>query len=139
MATLTIEEGLVILVQGSAAMHALIADRVYHMRLPQTVTLPALTYVRVSTPRLHTHDTSGSAGTAHPRFQFDAWAVTYDSAKDITDALRGLLNGYRSTITSGANSVVVQGALVDDEMPEYDAETELYHTRSDYVIWCVEG
>lgn len=134
MTTITIEEGLKTYLTGYAGLTSLISTRVYPMRIPQGATIPCITYQRISTPRIKTHDTSGSSGTAYPRFQFDAWATTYASAKTITDQVRAALNGYKATIGT-TNSVVVYGALVDDERPEFDSETGLYRISSDYVIW----
>ena len=139
MATLTLEAGLVYKLTNTAGISNLISTRTYLARIPQGATLPCLTYQRISTPRLHAHDSSGSAGTAHPRFQFDAWATTYSSAKAITDALRAALNGFKGTITSGADSVVVQCALVEDEVPEPDLGAGLERIRSDYFIWHIEA
>jgi hypothetical protein len=139
MATLTIEAGLVYKLTTTAGLTALISTRVYLERIPQGATLPCLTYQRISTPRVLAHDTSGSAGTASPRFQFDAWATTYASAKSITDALRAALNGFRGTITSGADSVVVQAALVDAETSLPDLEAGLARVRSEFVIWHLEA
>ncbi len=139
MATLTLEAGLVYKLTNTTGITNLVSTRVYLERIPQGATLPCLTYQRISTPRLLAHDTSGSAGTAHPRFQFDAWATTYSSAKAITDALRAALNGFKGTITSGADSVVVQSSLVDAETSEPDLEAGLARIRSDYVIFHVEA
>jgi hypothetical protein len=139
MGTLTIEAGLVYKLTNTVGLTALISTRVYLERIPQGATLPCLTYQRISTPRVHTHDTSGSAGTAYPRFQFDAWATTYASAKAITDALRAALNGYKGTITSGADSVVVQASLVESETSQPDLEADLARISSEYVIWHLEA
>jgi hypothetical protein len=139
MATLTIEAGLVYKLTTTAGLTALISTRVYLERIPQGATLPCLTYQRISTPRVLAHDTSGSAGTASPRFQFDAWATTYASAKAITDALRAALSGFKGTITSGADTVVVQAALVDGETSQPDLEAGLARVRSEFVIWHLEA
>lgn len=139
MATLTIEEGLIYKLLNTAGVSSLVGTRVYGRVLPQSASLPCITITRISTPRLHSHDTSGSAGTANPRIQIDAHATTYKAAKQITDAVRAAMNGFRGTITNGADSVVVQAALVDNELPDYDGETEIYRSQSDYIIWHVEA
>lgn len=139
MATLAIEEGLVYKLANTAGITALVSTRVYNLRIPQGATLPCITITRISTPRLHTHDTSGSAGTAYPRIQIDAWGVTHSSVKAITNAVRAALEGYKGTITSGADTVTVQGALTDDETIEFDSETELYRSRTDWIVWHVEA
>lgn len=136
---ITIEEGLFAYLSTNAGLVALISTRVYPNKLPETVTLPALTYQRIDSPRVHTHDTSGATGTAYPRFQFDAWATTYASAKAITDALRAALNGYRGTMGTGGTAVTVQGALVQDESFDDFADAGMLRISSDYIIWHLEG
>lgn len=129
----TVDEGLIAYLQGFAGLVALISTRVYLMRIPQTATLPCLTVTRVSTPRELCHDTSGSTGAlAHPRFQFDAWATTYASAKAINDQVRAALNGHTGTTGTG---ITIRAALVADEVPSFDPETKLYRSRSDYHVW----
>ena len=70
-----------------------------------------------------------------PRFQFDAWGVTQKSVKAISDALRAVLHGKRGA-TGG---VTIRAALADNEAPEFDPESELYRSRSDYIIWIEEA
>jgi hypothetical protein len=135
---ITIEEGLTAFLSANAGLTTLIGGRVYLMRIPQGATLPCLTYQRISTPRVLTHDTSGSAGTAHPRFQFDAWGTTYTAVKGIADAARAALNGYTGTMGS-SNPVTVQAALIDDESPEFAPDVKLWRVRMDFIIWHLEG
>ena len=131
----TIEEGIKGRLTAFAGLVALISTRTFEGGIPQGETLPCVTFNRISTPRIHTHDTSGSTGLAHPRFQFDAWATTYASAKAITDQVRAALNGYKGTITVGASTVKIQAALVDDERVNHEPGTALKSLSSDYIIW----
>lgn len=129
----TVDEGLVEYLKGYAGLTALISTRVYLAPFPQGATLPLLTIQRIDTPRELTHDTAGATGTlAHPRFQFDAWALTYASAKGITDQVRAALNGH---VGSTGTGVTIRGALVQNERPDYDAETALWRVMSDYTVW----
>lgn len=127
-----IEEGLYSYLTTYAGLTALISTRVYAFRIPQGGTLPCLTFQRISTQRTHSHDTSGTGNDlARPRFQFDAWATTYASAKAINDQLRAALNGRKGT----TGTVEVLGALVEDEQPTFDPDANLYRCRSDYFVW----
>lgn len=127
-----LEEGIAAFLIADAAIGAVVADRIYPMMIPQGATIPCLTYQRISTPRITTHDSSGSTGDlAHPRFQFDAWAETQKSAKAISDVLRGVLHGK----TGAMGGVTIRAALADNEVPEYVPDIELYRSRSDYIIW----
>lgn len=136
--TITIEEGLVYHLKNTAGVSALVSTRVYGNRIPQGATLPCLTVTRISTPRVITHDTSGSAGTAHPRFQIDAWGELNGTVKSIADAVRAALNGFKGTM-GVTNTVTVQAAWIDDEKPDFDPETNLWRSQSDYVIWHEEA
>ena len=134
---ITIEEGLAAFLVANAAVNAIVSGRVYPNKLPQTVTLPALTYQRVDTPRVHSHDTSGAAGTAHPRIQFDCWAASYSGAKGLADALRGALNGYKGTMGT-VNPVTVQSALQEDERFDDFADAGIVRISCDFIIWHLE-
>src|SRR5512133_3018901 len=111
MTITTIDEGLIAYLSAYSGLTALISTRVYLMQVPQGATLPCLCVTRISTPRELTHDTSAATGTlARPRFQFDAWASTYASAKAITDQIRAALNGHTGTTGTG---ITIRAALVD--------------------------
>ena len=134
-----LEEGLHSYLSTYAGMVALIGDRVYPLRMPQNATLPCLTYQRISTPRISTHDTSGATGDlTNPRFQFDAWGSTYASVKAINDQVRAALNGKTGSIGTAPSNITIRSALADNENPEYDPDSELYRSRSDYIIWIEE-
>lgn len=139
MGTLKIEEGIASYLQAHAGLSALISTRVYINRIPQGATLPLVVFQRISTSRIITHDTSGLTDLASPKFQFDAWATTYASAKAITDQIRAALNGLITTVTIGADSVVIQAGIIDAERynPELE-EVGLERISSDYTVWHLE-
>jgi hypothetical protein len=129
----TLDEGLYTYLSTFAGLTALVSTRVYAFKLPQGATLPAVTFQRISTPRSLTHDTSGVGNDlARPRFQFDAWATTYSSAKAISDQIRAALNGKKGTIATG---VTINAAMVEDERPAFEPETNIYQISCDYFIW----
>ena len=134
----TLEESLYSYLKADAGLTALVSTRIYAMRVPQSVSFPCLTIQRISTARIHTHDTSGASNLSSPRFQFDAWAATYSSAKSITDALRAALNGKTGSIGTAPYALTIQSSLVVAETPELDPELDVFRSRSDYIIWYVE-
>lgn len=135
---ITIEEGLYHFLTNNAGLVALVGTRVYPNRLPQSGTLPALTYQRIDSPRIATHDTAGASGTARPRFQFDCWGATYATCKAVSDALRAALNGYRGTM-GAADPVTVQSALIQDETYDDFEDAGMGRMATDYIIWHLEG
>lgn len=133
-----LEEGIGSYLEGFAGLKALIGDpaRVYQLRIPQGATIPCVTYQRISTPRISTHDSAGATGDLiSPRFQFDAWGNTLAEVKAITDQIRAALNGKTGSIGTDPDDITIRAALAEAESVEYDPGSELYRSRSDYIIW----
>lgn len=66
--------------------------RVYRYRLPQKVTLPALTYQRISTVRTYNHD--GDDGLPTVRWQVDCWARDPDVVDTLAEGVTATFTGY---------------------------------------------
>ena len=133
MTIISIEEGIFSRLSTYTSLATLISTRVYPLKLPQTVTLPAITYQRISTPRELTHDQQ-AGGLAMPRFQFTCWGTTFSSVKGVVKELRNCLNGFSGTFGSGASTVSVGGVLSANEIDSFDPESGLYWTAVDYFI-----
>jgi hypothetical protein len=125
----SIEESIFYKLANDTNVKAIVASRVYPIRLPQNVTLPCITYQRISTPRLHNHDKARA--TADPRLQLTTWDDNPKDVKTLSDAVRTCLDGYKGTV----QSVVIQGTLSDDENSDYDPESQIYWTNLDFIIW----
>jgi hypothetical protein len=133
----TIEEGLTTFFLATAGITALVGTRVWGSRVKQGSTFPCITKQRISTPRIHTHDESGSSGMlARPRFQIDVWGASEASVKAVADAIRTALNGKVGSL--GAGCISIQAALAEEEVLEYDPETDIYRVRCEYIIWQLE-
>jgi len=132
-----LEEGIAAFLIADATIGAVVDNRIYPLMIPQGAILPCLTYQRISTPRIVTHQSSGATGDlTNPRFQFDAWGVTQKEVKAISDALRAVLHGKRGVLAGG---VTIRAAIAENEEPEFDPDSELYRSRSDYIIWQEEA
>jgi hypothetical protein len=127
-----IEAGLHAHLSADAGVAALVGTRIYPLLLPQSATYPALTYSRVSGPRLD--DLDGDAGLAHPAFQVTAWAPTYKAAKETAAAVRLALRGYRGPM--GAADVADVRMIGDFDL--YDQEAKVFHVAADFEIWHAE-
>ena len=114
---------------ADGTVSGLVSSRIYPMKLPQGPTMPAITYSRVSGPRVET--ITGPSGLAHPRVQVDSWASTYAGVKALATAVRKALDGYRGTIAS----VRVGGIIMDGELDLYEPGVEEYRVTQDYVVW----
>lgn len=103
------------------------AVRVYPLRLPEKIVLPALTYQRVSGTR---DSTFGEDWMAMGVFQFDCWAGTYAEARSLADLVLAAIQ--RADFT--AASVVVLEALVRNERETFEEKSRLYRVSLDLEL-----
>lgn len=103
MTTAIIEEAVYNRLANTSAVTALVSTRIYAGMAPPGPTPPLVIFNKISGPRVATLD--GPTGLAQPTFQIDAYATTYLAAKNLANAVRIALDGWRAT--DGA--VVIQG------------------------------
>lgn len=105
-----------------------VSSRIYPMRLPQGVTLPAITYLKVSGVRKHS--LTGPAGSASPRMQVSCWGATYGAAKNLASLVRIAIDGYRGTM----GAIEVGAILLLNEMDLIDPEPGFYQVILDFEV-----
>ena len=135
-----LEQGLITYLKTDSSLMALVGNgdspvtaRIYPLLMPQNYTTPAMTYQRISGPRLQHLD--GPAGRAMPRIQFDIYADSYSGAKAIGDALRSALDGY----TGLMDTVIVDKCTLETEFDGYTDDTETYRISMDFKFSHVEN
>ena len=106
-----------------------ITTRMYPLKLPQSPTLPAIVYTKVSGFR--EHDMDGSS-IATPRIQFDCYAATYAAAKALADALRERADSYTGVVGSPADTV--HYAYLLNEQDFYEDDTKYFRVSMDFEI-----
>lgn len=124
-----IEESLVAKLLATAAVTALVGARIEPLVLSQGATLPAIVYQRISGPRVRSH--SGPSGLAHPRIQFTCWGSTYLQAKSVAKALRQTFDGFKDLAASPA----IGGLFVENDLDDYEEETQTYQVIVDVIAW----
>lgn len=123
-----IEEAIVAYLTTYSGLSALISTRLYPLRLPENPTYPAVTYQRISGPRVQSH--SGPSGLAFPRFQFDCYGTSYLGSKAVEKQVRAALEGYKGTM----GMVNVSSALSQDDRDFYDPNTRIWRVSIDFII-----
>lgn len=124
------EEGLYSYLSTYPGLVPLIGTRIYPLLLPQDPVLPAVTYQRISTPRMHAFERSF---LPHPRFQFDCWATTFPAARAVAEQVKLALDVYMGAM--GAETV--QASILDGDRDIYEAEAKIFHSIVDAIIWHV--
>lgn len=113
----------------TAIVGALPNCRIFPVKMPDKTAMPAITYFRVSGPRVESFQ--GSSTLAHPLFQIDCWAKTFQAADNLASKVRNSLQGYAGTTAS----VRIQGILLENDLDLYEEDTETYHRVMDFRIW----
>ena len=124
----TIEKAIrAILVANSTV--AAITTRCYPAKLPQNPTYPLILFSKVTGMR--DHHLQGPSGLAHPRFQVEAWAATYDAAKTLANAIKVALDGYAGT----QGAVKIGSILIESERDSYEEAVSCHRVIMDWFIW----
>jgi hypothetical protein len=110
-------------------LKALIVARVTPSQLPQTPTLPAVTYLRVSTAPTQTRDANPHT-YAQVRFQIDGWATTFDGMVALRKQIRAAMGAWRVT-TAGTR---VDVALLVGDVDILEAEPDRWRCTLDYMV-----
>ncbi len=98
------------------------------MRLPQSVTLPALTYRVVSAVQLQS--LSGPMTTSTPRVEVTAWAATHTACKATAEEVRTALDGWSGT----EDSTVVSSVTLQGDVDLWDDQLEAYGIPQDFFV-----
>lgn len=114
---------------AAPAVSALVGTRVYPMLLPQSPTLPAIVYQRISS--VPDHLLGEQSWRAPCRVQLSLWASTYDAMRALTIAVEAALRGY-----SGAGIRLVRLLNMTDD---YEPETKTYRMIADFRVIPAEG
>jgi hypothetical protein len=116
------------ILEGSPAVTALAGQRIYPVRLPRGVTLPAITYLIVSAPRDETQQ--GPSGLVYTRLQVSCWGEDYDAAKAVSEAVRRTLDGYRGTVAD----LRIDGVELLSERDDIEPEPGTYQSVLDLRV-----
>jgi len=129
-----IEEALVSMLKNDGVLDSLISGRVYAFVLWQGTDYPAITYQRISTARVLSHD-QDAYGLTDTRFQINVYAESYEAVRDVVEALREAVQGYKGffTLVSGSG-VRIDAILPAGERDVFEPEVGLYHSMIDYII-----
>lgn len=113
-------------------------DRIYPLALPPNVTLPAIAYTRVSTPRIYS--LTGFSHLSMPRFQMTAWASTYAAAKALANEIRRALDNYSGWLGAPFPApfpigwIEVQNISSINELDAYEPRSKFYGISVDYRV-----
>jgi hypothetical protein len=134
----TIETALFSILIADDTVGLSVTNRIYPNIVPQKAAMPAITYQQISGPRQHVM--TDDSGLVQASYQINCWSKTYVGARELSEAVRKVLDGYNGTV----NTRVIHAILLDDEgdMPQMQAESDVllrYGKRLDFTIWYIEA
>lgn len=122
---------------GNAAVTALIGSRIYPVMAPATASLPLVTWRRAGISRSHT--LAAPMGVPQVTVEYQIYAATYETARDIADAMRLVLDGYGGTVD---NTTIRQTSLENevDEFVQLQGSDlpAVYQISQNYDVWWQE-
>ena len=128
---MTIETEIVTRLNADGAVSGEVDTRIYAVKLPQAPTYPAVTYNRVSAPRVH--NLAGVSGRSTPRISVNSWAKTYAGCQTLAAAVRASLDGFNGTLTT-IKCVI----SLENEIDLFEPDVNVYRILQDYFVSHVE-
>jgi hypothetical protein len=106
---------------------------------PPDATAPFISFRRINYLRLESF--SGPSTLAKPTFQIDCWGSSNESMVALSEAVRGLLDGFRGDM--GSDNIVVRRAFLigqndDPEDPSDGGGVDVNRNRMNFDIWHIE-
>lgn len=131
-----IEAGLYSYLSSNTQVSAIVGDRIYPLMIPLAVydaaiQRPCLVYQRDGSARQRTY--CGDSNVVNASFQIDAYAIDYDSAISLADAVRVALVAYRGVM----GAVTVKDVVLENDFDLLDTEPGLYRRSMNYTVWYV--
>lgn len=119
--------------KADVAVAALVNDRIFAIKAPESADYPSVTITRVNNN--HENNMLGSSGLSRATYQIDTWALSSPSAESVSDALRDALDGFRGDM--GGVDVRSIFLVADEdiaETPKDGSQNFIFRTRQDYTI-----
>jgi hypothetical protein len=139
--SLLIEEGLFKFLRANTAITALlqsdVTSSIWQGFTPETTLQPSIMFKKITGKSDTTLD--GPSGWVERRYQFNMQATDapntpgsgYVEANILADMVRQQMDGLRGTLPNG---VRLFNMILDLELDDYDADTQVYSSIQDYIV-----
>jgi Protein of unknown function (DUF3168) len=141
---MTVIEGLRAYLLAGTEIAALVATRIYPLRLPQKIDISsgkaAIVLQRID--EIDDAHLRGPNALKRARIQVDCYAVTHDAATALGALVRRRINGFRGSWDDGASppaTLTVQAILEEQEADRFENEIGggLCRHMADYIVFYV--
>lgn len=111
---------------------ALVGTKVYPVVAPAEATYPFVTWRRVQVQRQQT--LANPMGVPKVTIDYSIYGATYDQARQVADAMRQVLDGYRGTV----DNTTVQYASLENESDDFVSLTGAELPPSYQIVMTIE-
>lgn len=126
---MSIESAIYTVITSNSPLTAIVGNRVYQTKMPDNVTMPAISYQTTSGSVIESF--TGYSSLCSPIISLDCWAYSAGVAKDMATKLRNLFVGLTGTYGNTRIENVLEWSYVD----LYDADTEVFHVSCSARFW----
>jgi hypothetical protein len=110
---------------ADSGVSTLVGTRIYPRRLPQSPSVPAITYQRISSsPQM------GTTALRRSRYQLNCWDLTDDGVQALADAAKSAMEEYTDTDQTPG----IKMAEVINEIDTTDDETDMRRVIVDVML-----
>lgn len=120
------------LLKDDAAVAAIIGEKIYPVKLPQGVALPAAVVSVVAVSPILSKDAVSDEDFV--RVQVSSYATTYKQAHELDNAIRAALDNYDGSVVAGLETWDVKNIQYLNGNDVFEMEKEVFHRASDYEI-----
>ena len=104
---------------------AIVSTRIYPLLLPQTPTLEAITYQRISST-----GQNGTSERKESRWQINCWAATYGETVALAAAVKSFVEEWHDV----SETPGIDFARVVNELDDYDDVADVYRSILDIML-----
>jgi len=129
-----LEEGIVSALTTNSTFTALVGTRIYPVDgVRNQETFPYVTYRNGPSPATEYY--CDGKQILHKSIQFDVWAQKYSDARNIANAIDGVLSGYAGTLPDGTRVIF---ATAVNEIDNFDVDARAKRSIVEYNFQYVE-
>ena len=111
-----------------------ISNRIYPEYIPQSGSLPCVTYSKISDPRIHAFKADPNIN--RPRYQLSSFSTSHSEAENVATQVKAALKDYSGELSTAINAKRI---LFDDEnrLEPWDSNQSklTFQIAQDYIIW----
>ena len=125
---------------NSTANTGISGSKIYQNVVPQSVALPAISYMRISETPVHAMGSDPTITRA--RFQFNCWSTSPVQAKSIAEGVVDSLRDFTGQLTGSTTGITVQRIFFEQmrSLTDMDPQTMKFsfYYPVDFIIWSTE-